>query len=265
MAAEMADYYSVLGLDKNASSEDIKRSFKKLAKKWHPDKNPNNPEEATKKFKEVSEAYKVLVDEEKRRIYDREGKDGLNPGTFKSRKPDQNFNFPRPNDFDYPKTANQRYRFKEDFTDHGVPGDFERTRFHRHRHPHNFMFQDPDQILRNIFGANDPFEDFFKFDPFEEFVDPFARKGRPKNQKPSFHDHHHHHPAFDLHTKSLFDDLEEIEALFGNFMGIGATFNGRPRMRDNCRHAPRSRSSNPSATFSSYRKPQSTTHNRRRY
>ena len=68
----MADYYSVLGLDKNASSEDIKRSFKKLAKKWHPDKNPNNPEEATKKFKEVSEAYKVLVDEEKRRIYDRE-------------------------------------------------------------------------------------------------------------------------------------------------------------------------------------------------
>ena len=66
----MADYYSVLGLDKNASTEDIKRSFKKLAKRWHPDKNPNSAEEATRKFKEVSEAYKVLVDEEKRRIYD---------------------------------------------------------------------------------------------------------------------------------------------------------------------------------------------------
>jgi curved DNA-binding protein CbpA len=266
----MADYYSVLGLDKNASTEDIKRSFKKLAKQWHPDKNPNNAEEATRKFKEVSEAYKVLVDEEKRRIYDREGKDGLTPGTSKSQRPDQNFNFPRPDDFDYPRTRNQRFRFTEESTDHDFPGDFERMRFRRPHHPpHNFMFQDPDQILRNIFGANDLFEDFFKFDPFKEFVDPFGRKGRPKIQRPTFHDHHHHHhPAFASahHTKSLFDDLDEIEAIFGNFMGIGSSSSGRSRMRDNCRHAPRSRSSNPSATSSSYRKPQQpTTHNRRRY
>ena len=265
----MADYYSLLGLDKNASTEDIKRSFKKLAKKWHPDKNPNNAEEATRKFKEVSEAYKVLVDEEKRRIYDREGKDGLNPGTSKTRKPDQNFNYQRPDDFDYPRTGNQRYRFTEEFTDHNVPGDFVRMRFNRHHHhPHNFMFQDPDQILRNIFGANDPFEDFFKFDPFKEFADPFGRKGRPKVQRPTFPDHcYHHHPAFTSghHTKSFFDDLDDIEALFGHFMGIGASSSGRTRTRENCRAAPRSRSSNPSATSSSYRKPQPGAHNRRRY
>ena len=269
----MADYYSVLGLDKNASTEDIKRSFKKLAKKWHPDKNPNNAEEATRKFKEVSEAYKVLVDVEKRRIYDREGKDGLNPGTSRTQKPDQNFNFPRPDDFDYPRTGNERYRFTEEFPKHGVPGDFERMRFHRQHHyrPHNFMFPDTDQILRNIFGANDLFEEFFKFDPFKEFVDPFCRKGRPRIPRPTyFDDHHHHrHPAFVSahHTKSLFDDLDDIEALFGNFMGIGATSSGRSRMRDNCRQAPRSRSSNPSATSSSYhhRKPQPSAPNRRRY
>ena len=264
----MADYYSVLGLDKNASTEDIKRSFKKLAKRWHPDKNPNNAEEATRKFKEVSEAYKVLLDEEKRRIYDREGKDGLNPGTSKTQKPDHNFNFPRPDDFDYPRTGNQRYRFTEEFTDHDVPGDFERMRFRRPHPSHNFMFQDPDQILRNIFGANDLFEDFFKFDPFKEFVDPFGRKGRPKIQRPTFHDHHHH-PAFaSAHlTKSLFDDLDEIEAIFGNLMGLGASSSGRSRMRDNCRHTSRSRSSNPSATSSSYHhvKPQPSAPNRRRY
>ena len=64
------DCYSVLGVSKTASTEDIKKAYKKLARKWHPDKNPANQDEATRKFKQVSEAYQVLVDDKKRRVYD---------------------------------------------------------------------------------------------------------------------------------------------------------------------------------------------------
>ncbi|XP_067007764.1 dnaJ homolog subfamily B member 6 [Anabrus simplex] len=73
----MADYYSILGIPQNATDADVKRAYRKMALKWHPDKNPNNLEEANKKFKEISEAYEVLSDEKKRRIYDKYGKDGI--------------------------------------------------------------------------------------------------------------------------------------------------------------------------------------------
>jgi curved DNA-binding protein CbpA len=56
------DYYEVMGLTKNATLEDIKKAYKKLAIKWHPDKNPNNKEEATQRFREIAEAYEVLAD-----------------------------------------------------------------------------------------------------------------------------------------------------------------------------------------------------------
>jgi DnaJ-class molecular chaperone len=70
-------YYDILGINKNASEEEIKKSYKKLAVKWHPDKNPDNKEESEKKFKEISEAYQVLSDPSKREIYDNYGEDGL--------------------------------------------------------------------------------------------------------------------------------------------------------------------------------------------
>ncbi|MBK5092750.1 MAG: molecular chaperone DnaJ [Actinobacteria bacterium] len=63
------DYYGVLGVGKDASKDDIKKAYRKLAQKYHPDKNPNN-KEAEDKFKEVSEAYEVLTDDEKRSMYD---------------------------------------------------------------------------------------------------------------------------------------------------------------------------------------------------
>lgn len=75
--SESADYYQLLELSKGCSEEDIKKSYKKLARQWHPDKNPNNVEEANKKFKEISEAYEVLSNPEKRKIYDQFGIDGL--------------------------------------------------------------------------------------------------------------------------------------------------------------------------------------------
>lgn len=53
------DYYKILKVDKNATDEDLKKAYRKLAMKWHPDKNPNNKKEAEEKFKEISEAYEV--------------------------------------------------------------------------------------------------------------------------------------------------------------------------------------------------------------
>ena len=71
------DYYKILGVNRNATQEEIKKAYKKLAIKWHPDKNINNKEEAEKKFKEISEAYSILSDEKKKKIYDTYGEEGI--------------------------------------------------------------------------------------------------------------------------------------------------------------------------------------------
>jgi len=67
------DYYQLLGVDRKASPEEIKKAYRKLALKWHPDKNPNNKTQAEEKFKKISEAYAVLSDQEKRNQYDMYG------------------------------------------------------------------------------------------------------------------------------------------------------------------------------------------------
>jgi DnaJ-class molecular chaperone len=73
MSTPKKDYYDILGLDRNSSPEDIKKAYKTLAMKWHPDKNPNNKEEAETKFKLIVEAYNILSDENKKRQYDQFG------------------------------------------------------------------------------------------------------------------------------------------------------------------------------------------------
>ena len=76
MAAEKRDYYEVLGVDKSASEDEIKRAYKKMARKYHPDLNPDN-KEAEEKFKEVNEAYEVLSDSDKKARYDQFGFAGV--------------------------------------------------------------------------------------------------------------------------------------------------------------------------------------------
>ena len=75
------DYYDVLGVGRTADAGTIKKAYRKLAKKYHPDTNKDNAE-AEKLFKEVTEAYNVLSDPEKKKIYDRFGHDGLDPNGF---------------------------------------------------------------------------------------------------------------------------------------------------------------------------------------
>jgi len=74
------DYYEVLGIPRGATDAEIKRSYRKLAMKWHPDKNPDNGEEASTKFQLVGEAYAVLSDKEKKAIYDQYGYEALRDG-----------------------------------------------------------------------------------------------------------------------------------------------------------------------------------------
>ena len=78
--ANKRDYYEVLGVDKNATDEELKKAYRKLAKKYHPDANPDNKAEAEAKFKEVNEAYETLSDKQKRQMYDQFGFDGPNFG-----------------------------------------------------------------------------------------------------------------------------------------------------------------------------------------
>jgi curved DNA-binding protein len=78
---DFVDYYKILGLDKNATAEDIKKAYRKLARKHHPDLNPND-KEAQKKFQQINEANEVLSDPEKRKKYDQYGKDWAHAEEF---------------------------------------------------------------------------------------------------------------------------------------------------------------------------------------
>ncbi|MCK0146594.1 J domain-containing protein [Arenibacter sp. F26102] len=104
------DYYKILGLDKSASQSDIKKAYRKLARKHHPDVNPND-KEAEKKFKEINEANEVLSDPEKRKKYDKYGKDWQHAEEFEKARSSQGSGYSRGR-----RTSSQSYG-EHDFSD----------------------------------------------------------------------------------------------------------------------------------------------------
>lgn len=109
---EFIDYYKVLGVDKNATQEDIRKAYRKLARKHHPDLNPND-KEAHKKFQQINEANEVLSDPEKRKKYDQYGKDWQHAEQFEQARQSQQ----RSRGFD-------REAFSGDFRDSGFSDFF---------------------------------------------------------------------------------------------------------------------------------------------
>ncbi|KAF9441067.1 DnaJ-domain-containing protein [Macrolepiota fuliginosa MF-IS2] len=133
-----ADYYKLLGVDKNASEDDIKKAYKKMALKWHPDRNKNS-EEATKKFKEISEAFEVLSDKQKRTVYDQFGEEGLKGGGGTASGPSPAGGFP--SGFNsFPGGAGTTFTFTS-----GSPGGFGGSRGGYHP-------TDPQKIFEQMFG-----------------------------------------------------------------------------------------------------------------
>merc|ERR1712046_458468 len=116
------EYYNTLGLTPGESDESKrKKAYRKLALKWHPDKNQDNKEEAEKMFKDISVAYDILSDKDKKQIYDQHGKEGLQRGGGSS-------------------------------SDHGFPGF--------HSSGQHFNFRSADDIFAQFFGTNNIFDLF---------------------------------------------------------------------------------------------------------
>jgi len=158
MSTSDADYYTVLGINRDAAESDVKKAYRKMALKWHPDKNPGNQAEAEKMFKQISEAYEVLSDKQKREIYDRYGKAGLNGNGSSSSSSHRSGSNPRFETF----FANPHFG----------------------THPH---FRDPFDVFREFFGGRDPFANFFGTSDFGfAGVDPFDQHQR-------IHQLHHQH------------------------------------------------------------------------
>lgn len=137
--ATKTDYYDILGVSKGASSEEIKKAYRKQALEWHPDRHKDDKEAAEKRFKEINEAYQVLSDSQKRSAYDQYGPDAFSPGGM----PGGGFNGQNP------------------FSQSGRYGPFTYTYTTSNGNGGNpfanYDFGDPFDIFEQFFGGGNPF------------------------------------------------------------------------------------------------------------
>lgn len=138
----MVNYYEILEITKTATVADVKKAYRKLALRWHPDKNPNNLNEANRRFKEICQAYEILSDEKKRKIYDQQA----------SRKV---------------ISPSKTYRYKT--STHTKPTTAARTSQSSSSNPafteFPFTFKSPHDTFRDFFGDDDLFANHFNFSP----------------------------------------------------------------------------------------------------
>ena len=272
----MPDYYSILGVQRKASEEDVKKAYKALAKKWHPDKNPNNQEVATRKFKEVSEAYQVLGDAVKRREYDR-GRDesGARQSSNKSRRRHGDHETWSDSQDDLGSQAYQRWKQKRGESNRARPDDFsnlfgraERTgnpfdHLNNDRHhaftrrrteatprsksgaripdffQDSFIFKDPEDIFREVFGGRDPFNDLnarpSPSDPHVHFHTANSLFGGPGPRRGVRTGSSWETNPPSRRSQTLLSDLDEVESLLsslalGNLNLFGGLLGTRARV-----------------------------------
>lgn len=136
------DYYDILGVEKNASSQEIKKAYRKLALEWHPDRNKTS--EATQKFKDINEAYEILSNSEKRAAYDQFGHAAFEPGGAPYGAP---FGGDQSGGFGGARTYRQG-PFTYTYYTPGGGSPFEGA---------GFDFSDPFEIFEQFFGGGSPF------------------------------------------------------------------------------------------------------------
>ena len=144
MSSQQKDYYEVLGVSKEATPEEIRKAYKKLAIKWHPDKHVDDKKEAEEKFKEIAEAYSVLSDPDKKREYDTGGIDFEDFADFDNFDPFAMFDnfFKKGNHGGF---GNFNFGFDDDEDDF-FGGGFGMG--------HGFGFKDNDFDFKDSFGGN---------------------------------------------------------------------------------------------------------------
>ena len=187
------DYYKTLGLANDATEVEVKKAYRQLALKWHPDKNPENKEEAEARFKQIGEAYFVLSDTKKRQIYDKYGKDGVrraNEGRSYANHASRNGSS-RPRFHHFHNYGFQRSRSTFNATQDPFEDAFKDPFFSRSSHS---SFADANKVFRDFFGTNDPFANLFDIIErvhFSHLRDPFFKQAF-KNHESLFKSHHHH-------------------------------------------------------------------------
>ncbi|KAI3977987.1 hypothetical protein MKX01_032364 [Papaver californicum] len=148
------DYYNMLKVSRNASDENLKKAYRRLAMRWHPDKNPNNKKEAESKFKQISQAYDVLSDPQKRQIYDLYGADALLSGDI----PDSYNSTPPPPP--PPSSSSNRYYHHSQQQHHPTanatpPPPPPPASSSSNRQNSTYQPRDPDEIYNEFFGGSD--------------------------------------------------------------------------------------------------------------
>ncbi|XP_043494355.1 dnaJ homolog subfamily B member 6-like isoform X2 [Polistes fuscatus] len=233
----MVDYYRILEVQRTATSNDIKKAYRKLALKWHPDKNPENLDEANKKFKEISEAYEVLIDDAKRRTYDQRLYQKA------SSRPGRGFTFRSFFDSPFQRHFEKKRRVYDQYGKEGLQMNGGKRRHESDFRPFftTYVFRDPEEVFREFFAASS-FDD-----PFDSIHSPFynplsGMEFTEFNSFPSFDVTASHGAAVKrtststrfingkkITTKKIYEDGKETIMSYENDVLKSKTVNGVPQ------------------------------------